>query len=365
MRPLILAVLSISCLFLGRIVQAQSDLFPFVVPWDVAPSGVADMSSLLHRPAGKFGHVRVGADGHFYVGTQRIRFWGVNFSADACFLYKANAPKVALRLAKAGVNIVRFHHMDAPWANPSLILYASGNSRQFNTQALDNLDYLFAQLKRVGIYANINLLVHRRFLASDGLPAEIESLADQKDQHVIGFFYQPLIELQKEYARQLLTHRNPYTGLTYARDPAVAFVEINNENGLVQGFMGGVTDRIPAVFQADLQRQWNEWLLAKYGDTANLRQAWGERNEPLGPEMVTNGSYTNGTTGWYLEQHQGAQASATVVSDAPSGYTRSVRIQVTRTGSQGWHVQWAQPGLTVVGDGIYTLSFWAKASSTR
>lgn len=344
---------------------AQSNLFPFVVPWDSAPSGVADMSGLLHRPAGKFGYVRVGSDGHFYVGTQRIRFWGVNLTAGSCFLYKQDAPKVAMRLAKAGVNIVRLHHMDAPWANPSLIDYSTGGSRQLNLQALDHLDYFFAQLKQAGIYTNINLLVHRRFSSRDGLPAEIDSVTDMKEQHVLGFFYQPLIELQKEYAHQLLTHRNPYTGLTYAQDPAVAFVEINNENGLIQGFMGSVLDRIPALFQQDLQRQWNEWLLAKYGNTSNLRQAWGERQEPLGPEMLTNGSFTNGTTGWYLEQHQGAQASATVVTDAPPGYSRSVRIQVTRAGTQGWHIQWGQSGLRVVGNGLYTLSFWAKASTNR
>lgn len=346
-------------------VWAQAELFPFVVPWDSAPSGVADMSGFLHQPAGKFGHVYVGADGHLYVGAQRIRFWGMNMSADNCFLRKSDAPKVATRLAKTGVNVVRFHHMDADWASISLIDYRSGGSRRLNPEALDLFDYLFAQLKEAGIYTNINLLVQRRFFARDGLPSEIDSVNDVKEQHVIGFFYQPLIDLQKEYARQLLTHRNPYTGLTYAQDPAVAFVEVNNENGLIQGFMGSVLDRIPAVFQQDLQRQWNEWLLGKYGNTANLRRAWGERSEPLGPEMLTNGNYTNGTTGWYLEQHQGAQATATVVGDAPSGYTSSVRIQVARAGTQGWHVQWSQSGLRVVGNGVYTLSFWAKASTNR
>ncbi len=358
--------ITVACLlFPVLLARAQEDLFPFVVPWDVAPSGVADLSGLLHRPAGKFGYVRVGSDGHFYVANQRIRFWGVNMTADACFQQKTNAPKIALRLARAGVNVVRFHHMDAPWANPSLINYSAGNSRTLNTTALDRLDYFFAELKKQGIYANINLVVHRLFSSRDGLPQEIDSVTDMKDQHVIGFFYQPMLELQKEYARLVLTHRNPYTGLAYAQDPAVAFVEINNENGLIQGFLAGVTDRLPAVFRNDLQRQWNEWLIAKYGNTANLRQAWGERSEPLGNEMLTNGNYTSGLNGWYLEQHAGAVASATQSTDAPSGYARSARIQVTQTGTQGWHVQWTQPGLTVQGGKIYTLSFWAKANSTR
>ena len=357
--------LCVTLLLMASIAFAQHDLFPFVVPWDVAPAGVADLSVLLHRPAGKFGHVRVGSDGRFYVGAQRIRFWGVNMSAGACFQYKQNAPKVAMRLAKAGVNIVRFHHMDAPWANPSIIDYARGNSRQFNLTALDQFDYFFAELKRLGVYSNLNLLVHRRFSSRDGLPAEIDSLTDQKEQHVIGFFYQPLIDLQKEYARLLLTHRNPYTGLTYAQDPAVAFVEINNENGLLHGFLDGVTDRMPAVFKADLQRQWNEWLIAKYGNTQALRNAWGERSEPLGNEMLTNGNYTNGLNGWYLEQHAGAQATATQSTNAPSGYTRSVNIQVTRVGTAGWHVQWAQAGLRIDANRLYTLSFWARANTAR
>lgn len=344
--------------------KGQDNRFPFWVPWDSAPSGVADMSVFLHRPAGKFGFVRIGQDGHFYVGTQRIRFWGVNMTANACFQQKTNAPKVAMRLAKAGVNVVRFHHMDAPWSNPSLIDYSAGGSRSLNPDALDRLDYFFAELKKLGIYANINLVVGRRFSSRDGLPQEIDSVTDMKDQHVIGFFSQPMTDLQKEYARLVLTHRNPYTGLTYAQDPTVAFVEINNENGLIHGFLGGVIDRLPAVFRADLQRQWNDWLIAKYGNTQSLRQAWGERSEPLGSEMLINGNYTNGLNGWILEQHAGAVATATQSTDAPPGYTRSVRIQVTQPGSQGWHVQWNQPNLNVRGNGLYTLSFWAKSNSS-
>lgn len=357
--------LLIGLMVLATAAQSQSDLFPFVVPWDSAPSGVADFSGLLHRPAGKFGYVRVNSEGRFVVGTQRIRFWGVNMTANACFQHKTNAPKIAQRLANAGVNIVRFHHMDAPWSNPSVIDYSRGGSRHLNSQALDRLDYFFAELKKRGVYANINLVVHRLFSSRDGLPAEIDSVTDMKDQHVIGFFYKPMIDLQKEFARALLARQNPYTKTTYTHDPAVAFVEINNENGLLQGFLGGVTDRIPAVFRADLQRQWNEWLIAKYGTTQNLRQAWGERSEPLGNEMLTNGNFTNGLTGWNLEQHAGATATATQSTDAPSGFTRSVRIQVTRAGSQGWHVQLAQSGLRIESNKLYTLSFWARSDATR
>ena len=65
----------------------------------------------------------------------------------------------------------------------------------------------------------------RRFKAGDGVPA-----ADQLGPAARPYtlFDPRLIELQKEYARDLLTHRNPYTGLRYVDDPALALVEVCN-----------------------------------------------------------------------------------------------------------------------------------------
>jgi hypothetical protein len=274
--------------------QAQGS-FPWVVRLSQPLQGAPDFSFLIdHKPAGAKGWVRVGADGHYDLSNRRIRFWGVNITAGACFPEPDAAVRMATQIAQAGCNIVRFHHMDAFWASPSLIDYARGNSRQFNTQALARFDELFAQLRARGVYANLNLLVNRRFSAADGLPPEIEQVGDVKAQHAIGCYYRPLIDLQKEYARQLLTHRNPKTGRTYAEDPAVAMVEINNENGLIQGWLMGYIDGAPKVFQDDLQRQWNAWLQRKYADTDAVRRAWGERSEPLGNEMLRNPRFTDG-----------------------------------------------------------------------
>jgi hypothetical protein len=284
--------------------------FPWVARLSQPLQGAPDFSFLLdHKPAGAKGWVRVGADGHYDLGNRRIRFWGVNITAGACFPEPDAAPRMATQIAQAGCNIVRFHHMDAFWASPCLIDYARGNSRQFNTQALARFDELFAQLRARGIYANLNLLVNRRFSAADGLPAEIDQIGEVKAQHAIGCYYRPLIDLQKEYARQLLTHRNPKTGRTYAEDPAVAMVEINNENGLIQGWMMGYLDGAPKVFQDDLQRQWNAWLQRKYADTDAVRRAWGERSEPLGNEMLRNPRFADGLAHWVVEQHGGAQAA--------------------------------------------------------
>ncbi|MCS7300091.1 MAG: carbohydrate binding domain-containing protein [Fimbriimonadales bacterium] len=339
--------------------------FPWVIPFGSPSQGVADFRFLIdHTPAGARGWLRAGADGHYYLGNKRIRFWGVNITAGACFPSQADAVKMADQIAQTGFNIVRFHHMDAFWSQPSVIDYGAGGSRRFNTNALARFDYLFAQLRERGVYANINLLVNRRFYAADGLPSEIEQVQDVKAQHAIGFFYRPLIELQKEFARQLLTHRNPHTGRAYAEDPAVAMVEINNENGLIQGWMSGFLDDAPAVFQNDLQRQWNEWLQRKYSTTDALRRAWGERSEPLGAQMFQNPRFTQGLEYWVLEQHGEGRATGSTQPGGPNG-SNIARIQITQTSPTFWHVQFNQTGLRFEAERLYTLRFYARASQRR
>lgn len=339
--------------------------FAWVVRFNEPLQGAPDFSFLLdHKPAGARGWVRVGEDGHYYLGQQRIRFWGMNITGSTCFPDADNAVKIATQIAQAGCNIVRFHHMDAFWANPCLIDYARGNSRRFNAQSLARFDELFAQLRARGIYTNINLLVNRSFYAADGLPKETDQVTEVKAQHAIGCYYRPLIELQKEFARQLLTHRNPKTGRTYAEDPAVAMVEINNENGLLQGWMLNYIDDAPEVFRADLQRQWNEWLQRKYPHTDALRRAWGERREPLGNEMLRNPNFTDGLQGWVVEQYGEARLQAEVL---PTGYNGKpcVRLRTTQVSPTSWHGQFNQPQLRLRADQMYTLRFAARASRPR
>jgi len=131
------------------------------------------------------------------------------------------------------------------------------DTRAFEPEALDRLDYLTPQLIHRGVYIYLCTLNYRPFNAADGLPPEIEQLASPyQGRHVVGFFDPKQIELQKEFACNLLVHRNAYTGKTYAEDPAVAMAEINNENGLLHGWLAGTLDQLPDVFQNELRGQW-------------------------------------------------------------------------------------------------------------
>jgi hypothetical protein len=336
---------------------------PFVLPWDDASPGVADVSGWLTKPAGALGPIQVGPGGHLYAGRQRVRFLGVNVCVAACFPRKEDADKLAARMAKFGINVVRFHHMDMEVAPDGLRSRSGPGTGELDAGSLDRLDHFISRLKKQGIYSNINLLVSRPFSKGDGLPAEIEQVG-WKERHVAGFFYEPMLKLQKDYARKLLTHHNPYTGLTYAEDPAVAFVEVNNENGLIHAWLGRQVDELPAVFRDDLRRQWNAWLRKRYGSTARLRQAWGVKEEKLGAEMLVNGDFARSTERWRLERHEGAEAAAAGILESPEPPVRirSVRIVVTKPGKAGWHVQFNQSGIKVEAGRPYTLTFRAKAN---
>lgn len=347
--------------------EAEQSLFPFVLPWDDASPGITDLSGSLVKPAGRLGPVTVSKDGHFQAGRQRIRFFGVNMCFGATVPQKEHAEIVARRMAKFGINVVRFHHMDTGDYPRGIINGKGAGSGDIHPEALDRLQYFIAQLKQNGIYANLNLLVGRRFRAVDGLPPEIEKL-DWKDRHLIGFWDAHHLELQKAYARALLTAVNPYTQLSFAEDPAVAFVEINNEQGLIHGWLGGEIGRMPQVFQETLRQRWNAWLKQKYVTTPKLRLAWGTGETPLGTEMLANGNFTDGMQRWNREQHAPARMSATLLKDVPRGLpagSQAVRLTVEQVGKETWHLQFNQGGLRFEKDQPYTLTFWARSDAPR
>jgi len=338
--------------------KGEGRLFPFYLPWDDSQETFVSLSRWIDRPAGSLGHVYAGEDGHLYVGGRRIRFLGINVCGGATFPQKSDAEKIAARLAKFGVNMVRFHHMDASWETFNIFDKTFGNTRQLSQEALDRLDYFIAKLKENGIYVDLNLLVSRRFTSADGLPSEVNAV-DGKDQQVLGFFVDEVEGLEREYALQLLTHRNPYTELTYTEDPAVAFVEIVNEQGLIHGWLGGVVDRLPEVFKERLRERWNQHLRIKYSSTGNLTRAWGEAPEGPQVELLDNGYFEAGTGGWVVETHNGAEASYRII-DGPGGQ-KALEIIVSQTGSAGWHVQFNYPGLEIKAEEGYLVSFKARA----
>jgi hypothetical protein len=93
-----------------------------------------------------------------------------------------------------------------------------------------------------------------------------------------GVYFDPrTIELQKKYAKDLLTHLNPYTGLRYCDDPAVAMIQVVNEDTL---FLYGYWKTLKGHYKTLFQEKWNIWLAQRYKNLENLRAAWGSLLEP-------------------------------------------------------------------------------------
>jgi len=342
--------------------QEKAELFPFTIPWDDAAPSVANVSDWNEKPAGKSGFISV-RDGHFVDGSgKRIRFFGTNLCFAADFPPHEVAEKVARRMAKFGLNIVRFHHMDSqPF--PSGIWDGTYQDRQhLSAEALDRLDYLIYQLKLNGIYADLNLHVSRTLGEADGIQeaGALPSMGKGVDN-----LHPRMIELQQQYARDLLGHVNPYTDNRYADEPAVAMIEINNENSLVSSWANGEIDRLPGYLQKLLDERWIEWLKRKYADTEALRKAWSEGAQPLsGKELLRNGDFSQGTGEWTLEVHDPAQAQIQIANEGPGG-APAARIDVTQKADPGWYVQFHQMGLGFKQGEASTLSFWAKADPPR
>ncbi len=341
--------------------------FPFVIPWDDGSPTVVDVSALNPAPLDDSRRITI-RDGRFYDQTgRRVRFLGVNFCAGGCFPTKENAQIVARRLRKYGVNAVRLHHMDASWASPN-IFYIEGHSYgkptdRLDPESLDRLDYFIYQLKRNGIYVDINLHVSREFIEADGFPD-----ADQLPygSKVVGYFVPDMIARQKQYAEQLLTHRNPYTGNRYVDEPAVALIEITNEHSLLAS--AHEIPRLPEYYQTLLGAGWNEFLRERYGSTERLLEAWNAEAIPLGDNILRNPRLLDGTTAWSLETHAATSARMTAeevsgAGDLPPG--RALRLSELQIGDTDWHLQLHQTGLDFEPGRLYTVSFAARSPAQR
>ena len=230
--------------------------YEFAFPADDTNLDAIDLTGFLDAPAGKHGFLSVRDNGHFYFadGT-RVRFWGTNICGPSAFPAKSDAPALAGRLAKYGVNLLRIHAVDGRWGR--LIDYTQGDSRHLNAEALDRLDFFFAELRKRGIYVYFDLLDYRQFVPGDGV-ADAGKFEHGWRNSIKGatIYNDRLIELQKELATNFLTHTNPYTTLRYVDDPAVAVVEITNENSVF--YMHNTSLTLP-VYVQELRERWDAW----------------------------------------------------------------------------------------------------------
>jgi hypothetical protein len=266
----------------GASVSGTEGWYAFTPTNSTEPSAIG-MEDWADRPAGGRGRITRAGDRLVY-GGKPLKLWGLNLCYGDCAPEKALADRRAAFYAKYGINAVRLHKFaDGPgWAG----IQSPDSAVEFDAAALDRMDYQVAQFKKAGIF----VLLSAHFGTLKLGPADkkyvpfVEELGrfGGGDRNRIetphsAIPYSP--ELQDVQIRQivnLLKHKNPYTGLTYAEDPAVSFVEAANEQSIL--FYTSLNPLKQSVtIRRQAGEQFSDWLKAKYGTQEKLAAAWGGR----------------------------------------------------------------------------------------
>ncbi|MCL2624136.1 MAG: hypothetical protein FWD31_10775, partial [Planctomycetaceae bacterium] len=154
-------------------------------------------------------------------------------------------------------------------------------------------------------------------------------------------------------ARDLLTHVNPYTGLSYTQDPCVAMVEISNEDSIVSEWSGGRTDSLPEPYGGLFRKLWNDWLREKYNSTEQLREAWNSKTIPLGDEMCLDLDFETDrsllTRRLVLQTDAKSKAEMWVVD-------KTLKLKVTEMGEAAWIPQIFYTNVPMHQGAAYTLT---------
>ncbi len=158
-----------------------------------------------------------------------VSYYGTNYTAPFAYSYRAlgylgKDRKEAIdrdiyHISRLGLNAFRLHLWEAEIAD------SEGNL--IDNDHIELLDYMIAALKRRGI--DIILTAQTNF--GNGYPEkDIDTGAFTYDFDKCRIHEDSLARnIQERYLKQLATHLNSYTGMSYADDNAIIAMEINNE----------------------------------------------------------------------------------------------------------------------------------------
>lgn len=259
---------------------AGPDWFPFEPTGDLGDS-VIGMSDWLDKPAGKHGGVRMVGDRFQLEDGTPVKLWGVDLSyGDGCAPVKASAAYTAARFAKYGINAVRLHKFSYP--TDQMGIGDPNDATRMTPEGMDRLDYFASQLAQNGVYYGWSHTFgfhvcpgnRDRLVAYDEIARNLKG-----NTYALINFADDVQDLMIEMVVNLLKHKNPYTGHTYATDPALSFVELQNEDDI---FFYTSTDAFNAcpTYKKLFTTRFCDWLVKKYGTEAALRKAWAGAIEP-------------------------------------------------------------------------------------
>jgi hypothetical protein len=232
------------------------------------PQALLDLRSLNEAEAGETGFVTVDGQGGFRRGDGKpLRFWAVNsgvgFGWQATPRGPQTAPDLARHarfLAKRGVNMVRLHRQLSPPPQ------AGQSMDRLNEAERDGVWRAVAAYRREGIYVTLS-----PYWAGPMRFAPDTPLAGgPQPAWGLLFFDETLQRSYRSWLTQLLRPKNPHTGLALVDDPALAILQLQNEDSLLFWTLEG----LKGPQREALERRYGRWLAGRHGSVDQALAAW-------------------------------------------------------------------------------------------
>ena len=270
--------------------------------WDIAypddnfsDDALLDLRYLNEDQAGDNGFIQQSLDGEgFALGNgEEVRFWAVGGGGLASRdtfrpLNDNQMAYYAKFLAKKGVNMIRYH---------GAIHSVTNNIDSVNKEEVEDIWRMVGAMKKEGIYSTIS-----PFWAGhvDNIPVSWH-LGDYYGQDVkpwaLMYFEPKFKNAYKNWVTYLFTETNPHTGLALKDDPAVALIQIKNEDGLFFWTIQNVKPSLMAI----METQFHDWLISKYGSITDAYTSWSnDTHEADNPDDGKMGLYII----WHATQEQ-------------------------------------------------------------
>lgn len=238
------------------VVTAGEEWIPVDYRRDVIEGSALDFSRMgfVDAPAGKHGWLK-NIDGHFEfecLPGRRQKFYGLNLCGTANFPDHELAEILVKRFKRLGYNTLRIHHHDAG------MVESSPDGVTLDAANMERFDYFAAAAIREGLYLTIDVYVSRaRKIKWRHIGVDRDGCVDMQLFKALCAVYEPAFENWAAFAANFFTHVNPYTGRSYADEPAMPLISLVNEGGFFMGWTQGVRDD-PRILAS-----WGEWLARK------------------------------------------------------------------------------------------------------
>jgi len=222
-------------------------------------TGAFDLRGLNEKVAGEGGFIAVKGSQFVHGDTGRpVRFWGVNGPPHE--LKDPDALRALARLlAKYGVNLVRIHggYFDSDGeVDPAKV-----------RRAIEVVEAMKAE----GIYSHFSIYFPLWLKPKPGTDW-LEGYDGNKHPFAAIFFNEAFQKKYVSWWRALLLTPSPRTGKRLIDEPAVAGLEIVNEDSYF--FWTFTADNIPDPQLRMLEKDFGRWLLERYGSLDAALKRW-------------------------------------------------------------------------------------------